>query len=190
MNLYIPEIGDVLVLTEDWTFNLHPESRNLSLAKSLGYYIYNDGFVNETELPAIRNPDYYIVYPTQEELNAKCKRLFSYDHALERKLYAEARDNNPEYVKYQEDYKAWVAEAEKLSIKTLSVTLEKGQVLKVDRIYIRKGAKDYSSVTFYAKSLAPVTYAASNWSKATKKAVRFWAKLSDCNTINFEKHEN
>lgn len=49
------------------------------------------------------------------------------------------------------------------------VTVPEGTVLKIDRIYIRKGNKDFDSVTFFMKG--------------TKKRVRFWAKLADVNKI-------
>lgn len=54
--------------------------------------------------------------------------------------------------------------------KVLAVTLHAGSVLSVDRIYIRKGAKEYSSLSFrYIDGYG-----------------RFWAKLSDVNNIEFE----
>lgn len=47
-----------------------------------------------------------------------------------------------------------------------------GTVLKIERIYIRKGARDYDSVTF----------------RLVGKGVkgRFWAKLDEVNTMEFE----
>lgn len=50
------------------------------------------------------------------------------------------------------------------------VTLPTGTNLKVDRVYIRKGAKDFSSITFFM--VLP-----------EKKSVRFWAKIPDVNTM-------
>ena len=193
MNLYIPEIGDELVLTEDWTFNLHPEDRNMSLGHSLGYYLhcnsihFNRGWINESEYPKMRDQDFKVVYPTQEEIDAKCKKLFCYDYNLRNKMHQEAQNNCPEYVKYMQDLNEWTVTADNKMLESLSVTLQVGQILKVDRIYIRKGASDFSSLTFYAKSLEPVYYASYKWRNATKKAIRFWARLSDCNTIKFEK---
>lgn len=52
------------------------------------------------------------------------------------------------------------------------VTLSAGTILKVDRIYIRKGNKEYSSITFYG------TFG--------KNKLRFWAKLEDVNKIKFQ----
>jgi hypothetical protein len=53
--------------------------------------------------------------------------------------------------------------------KPVPVTLPTGTVLSVDRIYIRKGSKDFDSVTFrIIKS-------------PTQKPARFWVKLADVN---------
>lgn len=82
------------------------------------------------------------------------------------------------------------------------VTMPKGTVLKVDRIYIRKGASDYSSVTFLAPGKkttkkteirtgrrfngvgpgVPFTYVET----FPARGVRFWVKLFDANAIVFE----
>lgn len=52
-----------------------------------------------------------------------------------------------------------------------NVRLPAGTILKVDRIYIRKGAADFDSVTFYA------TY------PGAPKKLRFWAKVADINGV-------
>lgn len=59
------------------------------------------------------------------------------------------------------------------------VSLPAGITLAVDRVYIRKGSHmaGYSSVTFRIE--------ASGEHKKLNK-LRFWAKLKDCNTIEFE----
>lgn len=60
------------------------------------------------------------------------------------------------------------------------VTLPTETVLQVDRIYIRKGAEEYDSITFYILK-HPV------WSDPKRKTLaRFWAKLPEVNTIEFE----
>lgn len=58
-------------------------------------------------------------------------------------------------------------------------TLPEGTMLKVDRIYIRKGVGDYSSVTFYAFSPEEMAKGKSR----PKSMGRFWAKLAEVNTI-------
>lgn len=70
----------------------------------------------------------------------------------------------------------WVGWGEPL--KSVDVTVPAGTVLEIDRVYVRTANKtksadeDYDSVTFkFADS---------------KKKVRFWAKLSDVNEIEYE----
>lgn len=53
-------------------------------------------------------------------------------------------------------------------------TIPKGSVLSVERIYIRAGAKDFSSITF---RYIPIK---------GKAGIRFWAKLEEVNNIEFE----
>lgn len=82
------------------------------------------------------------------------------------------------------------------------ITLPKGTMLTIDRVYIRKGAKEFSSVTFNlpkrTTSKKTVTRTATyiggpddgktiSWD-ATKPArgVRFWAKLADVNKMVVE----
>jgi len=52
-------------------------------------------------------------------------------------------------------------------------TFPVGTVLSIDRIYIKNGQTDYNSVTF--RLVDPY-----------RKGVRFWAKLADVNTIEFD----
>lgn len=80
-----------------------------------------------------------------------------------------------------------------------SVMLPAGAVLQVDRIFIRKGAAEYDSITFFLVG--------EKTKKSTKerrfyqvgtgetgvytvavppRAVRFWVKLDDANDIEFE----
>jgi hypothetical protein len=81
-------------------------------------------------------------------------------------------------------------------------TIPAGAILKVDRIYIRKGLSGYSSLTFLWKDMrtnskvvdrsitqvfgnnrGPTTY---YQVKKPARPVRFWAKLDDVNRIEFE----
>ena len=60
------------------------------------------------------------------------------------------------------------------------VTIPAGAVFSIDRIFIRKGAADFDSVTFWLKAKQnPVTIKG----RQLKKSVRFWAKLDDVNRI-------
>lgn len=79
---------------------------------------------------------------------------------------------------------------------TTTCTFPAGTVLKIDRIYLRKGNKDahdYDSITFICKGLkAPSTRTL--WSRTDRKdrvqkvkaAVRFFAKLEDVNRMVIE----
>lgn len=81
---------------------------------------------------------------------------------------------------------------------SLPCTIPNGTILRVDRVYIRKGQSDFSSLTFLwkdatvpakmvederwdrnTKSYVP----AGTFHKVSKKPVRFWAKLEDVNKI-------
>lgn len=131
MKLYIPEIGDQIILTNDWTFDLYAENRNCELGGTIGYNVrYISSWVNGV-----------------------------YIH-----------NSNPCFL--------WATEGQ-VKTHVIPYTLPAGTVLKIDRIYIRKGAKDFSSVSFFITSKEKI--------KSTGKHLRFWAKLADCNNIEFEK---
>jgi hypothetical protein len=63
-----------------------------------------------------------------------------------------------------------------LKIRQFPVLLPAGTELTVDRLYVRKGISDYSSMTFY---LTKTDYPALN----VRGKKRFWAKLEDVNTL-------
>lgn len=75
-----------------------------------------------------------------------------------------------------------------LSSLTWRVTLPRGTVLRVDRLYVRKGASDYSSLSFYVEktSLAALT-PAKKGGGFKKGRRRFWAKLGDVNEMRIER---
>ena len=196
MKLYIPEIGDEIILAEDWNFILFPEHRNSDLAALSGYYLHQtridnyliSGWVDEKEVPYIRDQDYHPNYPEYPIGGGRIEQNKYYD------LRKKAEEDCPEWVKYWEDYKIWKDECDAKWIPILNMELKAGQLLKIDRIYVRKGASDFSSVTFYAKGMPEVRvrngsmYGVSKGRK--KKSLRFWVKLSDCNEINFEKAQS
>lgn len=62
----------------------------------------------------------------------------------------------------------------------VDLTFPKGTVLKVERLYVRAPASSYDSITFRVDS-SPI--------KSLNKA-RFWVKLMDANTIEFEEIVN
>ena len=114
MKLYIPEIGDILTLSNEWTATIRNESRNHVLLAKLGYVTsWNKGM----------------------------------------------------YLK--DDHRHVVS--------STTLTFEKGDQLKVDRIYVRKGAAEYSSISFIIH-------------KAKSKIKgRFWVKLDEANSLEFDR---
>lgn len=132
MKLYVPEIGDSLKLTSDWSFPLYAESRNLTLGALKGYSLY-----------------YSDKFNTMNWLNM---------------------DSKPQ--------------------PSIEITIPAGTILKVDRIYIRKGISEYSSITFILNNFGSSEIKSRYSERVVKyKTQRFWAKLSDCNQIEFEKVE-
>ena len=119
MKFFVPDVGTMVRLKEDWTFRLYVESRNRALVDYLG-------------IPVTRS------------------------------IYGRNIDSK-EVV-----FKAWTT-------------------LKVDRVYIRKGVKDYSSLTFHIQKgkHGGAEFDGESYSFA-KKGFRFWAKLSDVNKMVVE----
>jgi len=150
MQLYIPEIGDHIRLMRDWTFSLYDESRNDGLQTLVDFETQPSVIEQKTN----REKYYAILRDLQD--------------SYRRNTIWSAEDTE-KYHKYRE-----LADVPIFC----PVTLPESTVLSVDRIYIRKGASEYSSISFYLKSHPHISL---------KKKPRFWAKLDDCNNIMFEK---
>ena len=58
-------------------------------------------------------------------------------------------------------------------------TLLKGTVLQVDRIYLRKGVKDFDSITFLIADYPDPKYLPGKGGKR----IRFWAKITCINNV-------
>ena len=159
MKLYIPRLGDEIKLTSDWTFDLYCEDRNDTMIKKFNI-----------DLGQVQGGPWHHLH----DKSAKC-------------------------------------------------TIPEGSILKIDRIFIRKGAEEYDSITFFWKGESipgwtetinyeraeevPVgtpgsTTYGDNWGtpakayrsvpavrydKHPRRPVRFWAKMDDVNTIEFDK---
>jgi hypothetical protein len=184
---YVPELGDTITLAEDFTFNLHAEGRNRDLAAAFGHYVVHSRvniFIDETVLPPMREPDYEVKWPNTDDYKDFLGRLDGNKYA---KASQAAVDACTEYKKYFDDLEIHREESAKIGKSSIQVTLPKGTELIVDRIYIRKGASDYSSITFRTNSLGSFDVPNSSYRKSkTKKSLRFWVKLQECNTIVFE----
>lgn len=201
MRLYIPEIGDSLVLESDWTFELYPENRNVALGFFFGHWLHYDSklypnswnWVSKYDLLPIRNPDYHFSEPWPTRNYHSSFFNAGESHEDYQKRLDEFTSKNPEYVKWNSDNKLFMEEAKKYIKSSIPVTIPQGCKLVVDRIYIRKGSADFSSISFYVKDLGDVDY--TGWTQSSldrlnirvaKKGVpthRFWAKLADVNKI-------
>lgn len=147
MKINIPEIGTEMVLSKDWNFTFLYKWRNEKFFE-LNFPGYS--FVSFADVD-------YIV---KEEINS----LIEIDcFRLELGTYQEILGN------YMRNYPNDFLRFEDVN----SLTLPVGTYLKVDRVYIRKGAKDFSSVTFWCQK------------PGYKKKYRFFAKLEDVNNIEY-----
>ena len=159
MKMYIPEIGDKIVLTKDWTFRLFDEGRNTALFDLLK--VKRRGV--ESIQRASDGKQFFYVWNDSWRGGA-----WLADDGEEAKvnMYEVRQENRRNEISPQ--FKI-------IKDSGTEVTLKVGQVLSVDRVYIRRGASDFSSITF-------------NYLGTPKGSgrVRFWAKLADVNMIEFE----
>ena len=87
----------------------------------------------------------------------------------------------------------------------ITCTIPAGSILKIDRIYIRKGQEDFNSITFFwvgehipahseeitypaprEQGLPDRTIRTGRFVNVPKRPVRFWVKMDDANKIEFE----
>lgn len=162
MNLYIPEIGDKLTLLEDWSFTLYNEHRNESLWKDAD--CMNDPRVAAQVLENQR------IHAELENLESKYRSVKPNNHWGSYNSYTREDRELERQLRSQLIYN-----------QEADVTIFAGTTLSVDRIYIRKGSSEYSSLSFFIQYSPKKTY---------KKKPRFWAKLADCNKIVFELEES
>lgn len=209
MKMYIPEIGDIITLKEDWEFVVHDESRNKSLIEAMDidfkYDVEVIGDGNILNVPANINVvdyQYYVNFLienidsnyniinnatsligaiTHERINYTSMKYNFYDIKITNsKQGINKKSSRTETFAFQniEDSPTFTIKVD-VDINYQTCTLPKGTQLKIDRIYIRKGQDEYSSITFYIEDCPDKTF-------KPKKKIRFWVKLSDVNNIIFE----
>lgn len=64
--------------------------------------------------------------------------------------------------------------------------MPKGTILKVDRVYIRKGNEDFSSITFIVVDSPDKRVITKKKGGTSPKSVRFWVPLEETRNIEFE----
>jgi len=136
--LFIPNLGTLMILAEDWTFKLFFESRNDTMIQAFG------GKKGKWWWEDDLNPDDFVdgIVPPIE---------------YEKAMSEEQLDNS---------YKSFRATNAK-DKPYIRVTLPKGTQLKIDRIYVRRGSESFSSVTFRTTKICPEKKFASKrfWAK-------------------------
>lgn len=146
--LYIPKLGDYIQLAEDWTFPLHIEGRNSSLWNVM----------------EIEPPSYWNGWKFADEAEAKADATYQ--------EFAAHPDINLKVKIVENAYRGQNYQVEA----TLNVTFPAGTILKMDRLYIRKNAREFDSVTFVVEQT----------SLFKGRKPRFWAKLEDANRMVLE----
>ncbi len=157
MKLYIPEIGDTIRLTDNWAFNLQDEYRNKSLWELLECDSKSEVLAHKNKQSALSDELNRLeakMYPGNVYWRNPANPVDPVDHNRRLELYELLREQP-----------------------VVPVMLPAGSVLSIDRIFIRKGANDWSSLTFFLKEHPTLSF---------KKKPRFWVNLPDCNKIEFE----
>lgn len=158
--MYIPDIGERLTLEEDWNFILFNEDRNFDFAKKFGYDV--EPYYGQPE----REEYIYLPLKICKKIEEIYKKEF-FEKYKSSKDYEILRSNL--FTKVKEELPNLKDEM----ISDLKICLPKGTVIIPDRIYIRKGKSDYSSITFRVESHPDI--------KRFKG--RFWVPLKDANNI-------
>lgn len=127
--LFIPNLGTLMILAEDWTFKLYFERRNDTMLQSFGAKKgrwWSRWNINEL---------------TPDDFEDGKMPPIEYDKAMSEEELGHA-------------YKSFQATNSR-DEPFIRVTLPKGTQLKVDRIYVRRGGESFSSVTFRTTKICP-----------------------------------
>lgn len=167
--LNIPTIGDVFTLAADWTFTLIAEHRNSAMID----YLKETGVIAQDAQmwePALCRA---AIPATRRQLRDGARAISGPYHWDRRYAESDYEDvvYNDSCLKargHDDACSADYRDSPRQTPARYGCTLPKGTRLRVDRIYIRKGKKEYDSLTFWALDLS-------------KKRVRFFARLADVN---------
>lgn len=168
-NLYIPDIGDKIVLTKDWTFTIYGESRNDEFISSI---MDNPLFERKKATDLVND----VIKKSGCKPDDKWYDTTCFNSCF----YALINVATSQEWFYRREYtinsgkNVFKFEPELMEEIRPKMTIPAGITICVDRIYIRKGSADYSSVTFRVEKFPD------------KKNHRFWAKLSDTRGIEGE----
>ena len=211
MKMFIPEIGTVIKLEKDWELTLVPEKRNESLYKRLGimeelqYYtfdyceIYNIEIIVGAVTHKITDLVFRFNMPFDEALDEYILRVISKKYGSritikirDKKQYPNLVINKKVEVITKSIGSICVTYDYDISYEHIRAIISKDTLLQVDRIYIRKGLSDFSSLSFVSKDSPNVLFKPKNKMTSIEKKnhpsfgpIRFLSKLSDVNDIEF-----
>ena len=198
MRLFIPDIGQEFRLAEDWTFLLMNEGRNTDLWEAMNFENHPDVKAHNEYIQdihdQIRDKDARMRRWVTAWLDAqpKVKAVLPFSGYFNGNGSGKPfMDGFHEYCKLPEGehYQKLLEEQRAIQVLKMSVTIPKDSVLKVDRVYIRKGANDFSSITFWLSDSPDDRLRKPRNKKDTtaklQRKIRFWAHLTDVNRIEF-----
>lgn len=168
--LHIPTIGARMKLLSPWTFTLHEESRNSGFLDMLG--LLDPG----TPVGDLVAEARALMVTSRGDMTARCPSDLRY--YLNNDLVAKripVTDRAKEVLRLLGDVR-------------FAVTLPAETVLILDRLYIRKGAGEFDSLTFMVEN-APdgfFKHPPKKKNEAFGRKPRFWASLTDCNQMDVE----
>lgn len=159
IQLYVPDIGDKITLEKDWTFTLYEESRNGEFIQDLKKQdLLDNNPAHE------RHQEFLTKYAGKLKTTPTIESFKCYgdgytynlpENLLDQTILVDIRND----LWYKDNY--------------AYATIPAGCVIHIDRIYIRKGASGYSSITFRVEGMQNMP----------KKSYRFWVKLLDTRSI-------
>lgn len=169
MRLWVPDIGDKIVLTADWTFAVINEGRNGAIWQALGLETH-PSTIAMRQLAAEKlaaAQDFERKHRTKESTTGWGYRRLDFHTDSQ-----------------EEEAAALWAAYQAVRDPSVEVTFPKDTQLTIDRVYIRKGASEFSSITFFIgdspmKELMPVKKGG-RWPGGQR---RFFARLADVNKI-------
>ena len=170
MKIFIPELGTKLKLNRNLKVSLKWEPRNFSAIAAFFPSLMNEYSDLQKKISISGNLSW------QDGIRAVCTGETLEHHLMMMQKGAYRREFFDGEVLV--NAKKWLVEQRKQAYKEfddfgksnpLITTLSKGTILEVDRIYIRKGASDFSSLTFKIRN---------------EKVLRFWIPLEKVNQIN------
>lgn len=201
MRIFIPDIGTKLKLLQPWSFTLFHESRNDALMAAMVAPILGRAYVTGDEVyrrhyqedEAVfgtyrtpSEPDYMVTCCGAERVGVKNRHDYPRCPVCEKQCTSYTHrwpeDRDTVFTKAQLGMRYVVGRLDGLAMQ-----FPKNTELTIDRVYIRKGAKDFSSISFILRSTDhPDLIDKKGKQCFGRKGFRFWAALGEVNHMDAE----